>query len=214
MDRRRARAARAASTSRSSETGGHPIVYADWLHADGAPTVLVYCHYDVQPVDPLDLWEIAAVRALHPRRPGASAAASADDKGQIRPPPPGRRGPPRDARAAAGEPQVSCSRARRSRARRASRPLARGQPRPAPADAAIISDTGFFEGNLPAITLGLRGMVYAQIDVVGPVGRPPLRRLRRRRREPGQRPGPDHRGAQGPGRPGPRPGLLRRRRCR
>ena len=39
-----------------SETGGHPIVYADWLHAPGAPTVLVYCHYDVQPVDPLDLW--------------------------------------------------------------------------------------------------------------------------------------------------------------
>ena len=39
-----------------SETGGHPIVYADWLHADGAPTVLVYGHYDVQPVDPLDLW--------------------------------------------------------------------------------------------------------------------------------------------------------------
>src|SRR6478752_8473514 len=35
------------------ETGGHPIVYADWLHAPDAPTVLVYAHYDVQPVDPL-----------------------------------------------------------------------------------------------------------------------------------------------------------------
>jgi len=31
----------------ASETGGHPIVYADWLHATGAPTILVYCHYDV-----------------------------------------------------------------------------------------------------------------------------------------------------------------------
>jgi len=40
-----------------SETGGNPVVYADWLHAAGKPTVLVYCHYDVQPVDPLDLWE-------------------------------------------------------------------------------------------------------------------------------------------------------------
>ena len=39
-----------------AETGGHPVVYADWLHAEGAPTVLVYGHYDVQPVDPLDLW--------------------------------------------------------------------------------------------------------------------------------------------------------------
>ena len=41
----------------ASDTGGHPIVYADWLHAEGAPTVIVYAHYDVQPVDPLDLWQ-------------------------------------------------------------------------------------------------------------------------------------------------------------
>ena len=38
-----------------SETGGHPVVYADWLHAEGAPTAIVYGHYDVQHVDPLDL---------------------------------------------------------------------------------------------------------------------------------------------------------------
>src|SRR5947209_4133337 len=37
-------------------TGGHPVVYADWLHAEGGPTVLVYGHFDVQPVDPLELW--------------------------------------------------------------------------------------------------------------------------------------------------------------
>ena len=40
-----------------SETTGHPVVYGDWLHAEGAPTALVYGHYDVQPVDPLDLWQ-------------------------------------------------------------------------------------------------------------------------------------------------------------
>ncbi|SFM00775.1 dipeptidase [Salibacterium qingdaonense] len=38
------------------ETNGHPIVYGDWLHAEGAPTVLFYGHYDVQPAEPLDLW--------------------------------------------------------------------------------------------------------------------------------------------------------------
>src|SRR5918994_6493200 len=38
------------------ETSRHPVVYADWLHADGAPTAIVYGHYDVQPVDPLELW--------------------------------------------------------------------------------------------------------------------------------------------------------------
>ena len=39
------------------ETGGHPVVYGDWLHAADKPTVLIYGHYDVQPVDPLELWE-------------------------------------------------------------------------------------------------------------------------------------------------------------
>ena len=40
----------------ASETGGHPMVYGDWLGADGAPTVVVYGHYDVQPPDPLAEW--------------------------------------------------------------------------------------------------------------------------------------------------------------
>src|SRR5690625_1149643 len=39
------------------ETEGHPVVYGDWLHADGKPTILIYGHYDVQPVDPLELWD-------------------------------------------------------------------------------------------------------------------------------------------------------------
>jgi acetylornithine deacetylase/succinyl-diaminopimelate desuccinylase-like protein len=38
-------------------TAGHPVLYAEWLKAPGAPTVLIYGHYDVQPVDPLDLWK-------------------------------------------------------------------------------------------------------------------------------------------------------------
>ena len=38
------------------EGSGHPLVYADWLHAAGKPTALTYGHYDVQPPDPLDEW--------------------------------------------------------------------------------------------------------------------------------------------------------------
>ena len=38
------------------ETGGHPAVYADWLHAPGKPTILIYGHHDVQPEDPIDKW--------------------------------------------------------------------------------------------------------------------------------------------------------------
>ncbi|HEX6509283.1 MAG TPA: dipeptidase [Chloroflexota bacterium] len=40
-------------------TGGHPVVYGDWLHAPGKPTVLIYGHFDVQPVDPVELWDSA-----------------------------------------------------------------------------------------------------------------------------------------------------------
>lgn len=39
------------------ETGGHPVIYGDWLHADGQPTVLIYGHFDVQPAEPLELWD-------------------------------------------------------------------------------------------------------------------------------------------------------------
>jgi acetylornithine deacetylase/succinyl-diaminopimelate desuccinylase-like protein len=65
------------------ETSGHPIVTADWLHAGpGAPTALVYCHYDVQPPDPLDEW----VRPpFEPRYEDdiVYARGCGDDKGQL-----------------------------------------------------------------------------------------------------------------------------------
>ena len=41
----------------SVQTPAFPVVYGDWLGAEGAPTILFYGHYDVQPVDPLELWE-------------------------------------------------------------------------------------------------------------------------------------------------------------
>ncbi|MEZ5751373.1 MAG: dipeptidase [Paracoccaceae bacterium] len=42
--------------ARMMETGGHPVVYADWMHAPGKPTILIYGHFDVQPAEPFDLW--------------------------------------------------------------------------------------------------------------------------------------------------------------
>ncbi len=61
---------------------GHPVVYADWLRAPGKPTVLLYGHYDVQPVDPLDLW---TTPPFEPRRHDGQlfGRGSSDDKGQI-----------------------------------------------------------------------------------------------------------------------------------
>ena len=65
-----------------NETPGHPIVYAEWLNAPGKPTVLVYGHYDVQPVDPIDEWESDPFGA-EVRGEWIFARGASDMKGQI-----------------------------------------------------------------------------------------------------------------------------------
>ena len=64
------------------ETPGYPVVYGDWLGRRGAPTILFYGHYDVQPVDPLDLWESPPFEATV-RDGEIYARGAADDKGQV-----------------------------------------------------------------------------------------------------------------------------------
>ena len=64
------------------ETTGHPVVYADWLKAPGKPTVLLYGHYDVQPVDPLDLWTSPPFEP-HQQDGLLFGRGTSDDKGQI-----------------------------------------------------------------------------------------------------------------------------------
>jgi acetylornithine deacetylase/succinyl-diaminopimelate desuccinylase-like protein len=147
------------------ETGGHPVVYADWLHAAGKPTVLVYVHYDVQPADPFELWESPPFEPVV--KDGRMLARGASDckchvsmhvraiqalletRGKL----------PVNLRIAIEGEEESSSihldawlAANRERLR---------------ADFAVISDTGFFEGNLPAITVGLRGLVYFELSVFG-----------------------------------------------
>jgi acetylornithine deacetylase/succinyl-diaminopimelate desuccinylase-like protein len=63
-------------------TAGHPIVYADWLHAEGRPTVLIYGHYDVQPADPLNAWQSPP---FDPNLRGENlyGRGASDDKGQM-----------------------------------------------------------------------------------------------------------------------------------
>ncbi|AIQ62976.1 peptidase M20 [Paenibacillus stellifer] len=63
-------------------TGGHPVVYADYLHAPGKPTLLVYGHYDVQPVDPLNLWTTPPFEP-NIRDGKLYARGATDDKGQV-----------------------------------------------------------------------------------------------------------------------------------
>src|SRR5438093_638175 len=64
------------------EPPGHPIVYGEWLHAAGQPTVLVYGHYDVQPPDPLEQW-ITGPFEPTVRNGNIHARGAVDDKGQV-----------------------------------------------------------------------------------------------------------------------------------
>jgi acetylornithine deacetylase/succinyl-diaminopimelate desuccinylase-like protein len=148
-----------------AETGGHPVVYGDWLRAEGAPTVIVYCHYDVQPVDPLELWTSPPFEPVV-EGDRILARGSGDDKGQLH----------MHLRATEA---LLATRGRlpvnlkflfegeeESGSVNLGRWLEKERERLA-ADVVVISDTGFFEGNLPAITIALRGLMYAQVDVVG-----------------------------------------------
>ena len=148
-----------------SPTAGNPVVYADWLHAAGAPTVLVYCHYDVQPVDPIELWETAPFEPFI-RDGRVIGRGSADDKGQLH----------MHLRAAEaffvnrGKLPLNLRIVFEGEEESTSVSLPAwldGNRARLKADAVVISDTGFWEGNLPAMTVSLRGMLYVQIDVTG-----------------------------------------------
>jgi len=148
-----------------SDTGGHPVVYADWLHAAGKPTVLVYAHYDVQPVDPLDLWESPPFVPIV-KDGQMLARGSSDDKSQlhmhiraIEVLMQTRGSLPLNLRVVfEGEEEASSV--------HLDAWLETNKDR-LTADFAVISDTSFFEGNRPAITVALRGIVYFQLDVTG-----------------------------------------------
>ncbi len=149
-----------------SETGGHPVVYADWLHAEGAPTVLVYGHYDVQPVDPLALWEKPP---FDPRVEDGMvfARGASDDKGQVHLHLWAARAWLETESRLPINVRYVFEGEEESGSVNFDRWLEANRDRLA-ADLAVISDTGFYQGNMPAITVGLRGLMYAQVDVTGP----------------------------------------------
>lgn len=149
-----------------AETGGHPVVYADWLHAAGAPTVLLYGHYDVQPVDPLDEWEAAPFEPVV-RDGRILARGASDDKSNVMI----ATFAVEAVLAIAGHLPVNLKLVFEGEEESSSVHLdawlAANRERLA-ADAALVADSGFFEGNLPAITVGLRGICAAEIHVRGP----------------------------------------------
>jgi acetylornithine deacetylase/succinyl-diaminopimelate desuccinylase-like protein len=147
-----------------ASTAMHPIVYGRIHEAPGAPTVLVYCHYDVQPVDPIDLWETSPFEPF--LRDGRFVGRGvADDKGQLVM----HLAAIEALRAAGLAPAVNLTLVFEGEEEFGSDSLYAwidANRERLTADVAVISDTGYFEGNVPAITVGLRGIMYAQIDVV------------------------------------------------
>ncbi len=145
------------------ETGGHPLVYADWLHAAGKPTVLVYGHYDVQPPDPLDEW-ISPPFEPTVRNGNIYARGAVDDKGQV------------VAQVKALESLMAAN----GRLPLNVRVLLEGEeevggegianfvaskPPELKADFALVSDTELFAPGLPTLCVGLRGMIYTELEV-------------------------------------------------
>jgi acetylornithine deacetylase/succinyl-diaminopimelate desuccinylase-like protein len=147
------------------DTPGNPVVYGDWLGAPGAPTILFYGHYDVQPVDPLDLWQSPPFEATV-RDGEIYARGSADDKGQVfmhfkaveAHMKQNGRLPLNIKFILEGEEEVGSAhlddfiRAHKDELR---------------ADVVVISDSPMFARGVPSICYGLRGLVYFQIDLRG-----------------------------------------------
>ena len=147
-------------------TGGHPLIYADWLHAPGKPTVLCYAHYDVQPPDPLDEW-ISPPFEPTERNGNIYARGAVDDKGQLwmqmkafESLMQARRGklPINLKVIIEGEEEVGGE---------SIAAYIRKEGEKLKADFALVSDTELFAPNLPTLCVGLRGLVYTEIECVG-----------------------------------------------
>jgi acetylornithine deacetylase/succinyl-diaminopimelate desuccinylase-like protein len=146
-------------------TPGNPVVYGDWLGAPGAPTILFYGHYDVQPVDPLELWQSPPFEATI-RDGEIYARGSADDKGQVfmhfkaieaHLKQTGTL-PVNMKIILEGEEEVGSANLDN---------FIRDHKGELGADVVVISDSPMFARGVPSICYGLRGLVYFQIDLRG-----------------------------------------------
>jgi acetylornithine deacetylase/succinyl-diaminopimelate desuccinylase-like protein len=147
------------------DTPGNPVVYGDWLNAPDAPTILFYGHYDVQPVDPVELWESPPFEATI-RDGEIYARGSADDKGQIfmhfkaveAHLKQNGRLPVNIKFMIEGEEEVGSAHLDE---------FVRSHKSDLAADVVVISDSPMFAKGVPSICYGLRGLVYFQIDLRG-----------------------------------------------
>ncbi len=148
-------------------TERHPLIYADWLHAAGKPTVLCYGHYDVQPADPLELW---VSPPFEPELRGGNlyARGSADDKGQMYM----HIKAVEALRAVNGTLPVNLKFLIEGEEEvggvSVAKYVAENQAK-LKADVALVSDTAMFAPGLPTLEIGLRGLIYMDVEATGPM---------------------------------------------
>lgn len=148
------------------QTEGHPIVYGEWLGAPGKPTVLIYGHYDVQPVDPLELWDNPPFDPVI-KNGKIYARGANDNKGQLFTHIKSIESYFRTA----GSPPVNIKFLVEGEEEIGSEHLEifiKNNSDLLKCGAILISDTDLYAEGIPTITYGLRGLVYFNIDITGP----------------------------------------------
>ncbi len=147
------------------DTKRHPIVYGEWLGAAGKPTILVYGHYDVQPVDPIELWQTPPFEPTI-RDGRVFARGAADDKGQViihvnafeAHMKTSGTCPVNVKFLIEGEEEIGSPNLT---------PFIQANLEKLRCDATVVSDTAMFSRTVPSICHGLRGLTYLQVDLRG-----------------------------------------------
>src|SRR5438270_6145995 len=147
-------------------TAGHPLVYAEWLKAPGKPTVLCYGHYDVQPPDPLDEWKTPPFEPTE-RNGNIYARGAVDDKGQMY-----MHVKALEALFKAGKGTLPLNvkvliEGEEEVGGEAIAKFVKENPARLKADFALVSDTEMFAPDLPTLNVGLRGLIYTELEASG-----------------------------------------------
>jgi acetylornithine deacetylase/succinyl-diaminopimelate desuccinylase-like protein len=148
------------------ETKGHPLIYADWLNAPGKPTVLIYGHYDVQPVDPINLWDSPPFEPTI-KDGKIYARGATDDKGQmymhiktVEAFMKTEGTLPLNVKfIIEGEEEIGSGNLEE---------FVNKNQELLKCNAVLISDTSLYGPGIPTLTYGLRGLCYMEVEVTGP----------------------------------------------
>jgi len=148
------------------KTEGHPLIYGEWLKAKGKPTVLIYGHYDVQPVDPIELLDTPPFEPTI-KSNKIFARGATDDKGQVYMHIKSVEAyletvgslPVNVKFIIEGEEEVGSESLEKFISKNKS--LLK-------CDAVLISDTALYDVGTPTLTYGLRGLCYMEVEVIGP----------------------------------------------